>query len=51
MNTAIGILLALAIGGACRYFNVPVPAPPTLIGVLLIACITAGYMVVDQLMK
>jgi XapX domain-containing protein len=51
MNTAIGIVLALAIGGACRYFNVPVPAPPTLMGVVLIACITGGYILVDQLMK
>ena len=51
MNTAISIVLALAIGAACRYFNVPVPAPPTLLGVLLIACITAGYMFVDRLMQ
>ena len=51
MKTAIGVVLALLIGGACRYFRIPVPAPPTLLGVLLIACITAGYTLVDLLMK
>jgi XapX domain-containing protein len=51
MKTVIGMLLAVAIGGACRYCNVPVPAPPTLLGALLIAGITAGYMLVDRLMK
>ncbi|MEI9972057.1 MAG: XapX domain-containing protein [Ignavibacteriota bacterium] len=51
MKIAISIVLALAIGGGCRYFDIPVPAPPTLIGVLLIACITAGYMFVNLLLK
>jgi XapX domain-containing protein len=45
------MLLALAIGGACRYFDIVVPAPPRLFGVLLIACITGGYLLVDRLMK
>jgi XapX domain-containing protein len=47
MKTAISIVLALLIGGACRRFDLPVPSPPTLLGVLLIACITAGYMAAD----
>ena len=51
MKTAIGIVLALLIGGACRYFKIPAPAPPTLLGVLLIAGITAGYMLVDWILK
>jgi XapX domain-containing protein len=51
MKTAISAVLALLIGGACRYFEIPVPAPPTLVGVLLIACITAGYILVDWLLK
>ena len=51
MKTAASVLLALGIGGACRYYNIPVPAPPSLLGVLLIACITAGYILVDWLQK
>jgi XapX domain-containing protein len=51
MKSAISILLALVIGGGCRYFDVPVPSPPTLMGVLLIGGITAGYMLVNLAMK
>ena len=51
MKTAISMALALAIGGGCRYYGVPVPAPPTLLGVILIGCITGGYMLVDLAMK
>jgi XapX domain-containing protein len=51
MKTAISTVLALAIGAGCRYFDVPVPAPPTLLGVILIGCITGGYMLMDLAMK
>jgi len=51
MKAAIGMVLALIGGGACRYFDIPIPAPPTLLGVLLIACMTAGYMGADWLIK
>ncbi len=44
----IGILIAFLIGAACRYFNLPVPAPPTIYGVLLIFAITLGYIVADN---
>jgi XapX domain-containing protein len=51
MRTGLGMLIAFGIGVACRYFSVPVPAPPTLFGVVLIACITAGYLFADRLFK
>lgn len=44
----IAILLALAIGAACRLFEIPLPAPPTLLGVGLIFAITVGYMATDR---
>lgn len=44
----IGILIALLIGAACRYFKLPVPAPPTVYGVLLIMAITLGYILTDN---
>jgi XapX domain-containing protein len=46
----IGILIAFLIGAACRYFNLPVPAPPTIYGVLLIFAITLGYIVADNVL-
>jgi XapX domain-containing protein len=47
MKIAVSIILGLLIGGSCRWFAVPVPAPPTLIGALLVLSITVGYVAVD----
>ncbi len=48
MKLALALVLALLIGAACRYFEIPVPAPPRLQGALLILAITLGYMAVDR---
>lgn len=44
----VSILLAFSIGAGCRYFDIPVPAPPKLLGGLLIIAITVGYMTADR---
>ncbi|MEJ7863119.1 MAG: DUF1427 family protein [Pyrinomonadaceae bacterium] len=44
----IGVFIAFVIGAACRYFNLPVPAPPTIYGVLLIFAISLGYIAADN---
>ena len=49
-NFVFGVLLAFAIGAACRWLRVPIPAPPSLYGVLLILAITLGYLAVDRLL-
>jgi XapX domain-containing protein len=49
MKVALGLLLALAIGVACRLAGIPLPAPPVLIGALLVLAMTLGYVVADQL--
>ncbi len=46
----IGFLIAILIGAACRYFKLPVPAPPTIYGVLLIMAITLGYIITDNIL-
>ncbi|MFK8017642.1 MAG: DUF1427 family protein [Gammaproteobacteria bacterium] len=43
IGTAIGVLLGLAIGFACRWFDIPSPAPPTIMGALLVVAMTLGY--------
>jgi XapX domain-containing protein len=48
LKLIIGIIIALIIGAACRYFKLPVPAPPTIYGVLLILAITLGYIITDK---
>lgn len=52
MTTAlVGIVLALAIGIACRWLDIPVPAPPRLQGALLVVAMTAGFLVADTLIN
>lgn len=42
-QAAVALALSLSIGLACRFFNLPLPAPPTFIGVLMIAGLALGY--------
>ena len=48
MKSVVGLLLGLAIGAACRWFEIPIPAPQRLIGALLVVAMTAGYLLVDR---
>ena len=45
--TISGILLGLGIGAACRWFDIPLPAPPKFIGALLVVAMTLGYVGTD----
>jgi len=47
IKDVVSVLLALLIGASCRWFEIPVPAPPRLFGALLIIAITGGYMLTD----
>ncbi len=49
MKIALGFLLAFGIGAACRIAGVPLPAPPVLIGALLVVSMTLGFMATDML--
>ena len=50
ITALIGIALALAIGFACRWLDIPVPAPPRLQGALLVVAMTAGCLAADRLL-
>jgi XapX domain-containing protein len=41
-KTLLAILLGVLIGAGCRWFDVPVPSPPRLLGALLVVAITLG---------
>lgn len=47
----VGILLGLAIGAGCRWFDVPVPAPPKLTGALLVVAMTLGFVGADYVLS
>ena len=51
MNELIGILLGLGIGAACRWFDIPAPAPPRVTGALLVAAMTLGFLGADYVLS
>lgn len=48
MKVFLGLALAFAIGFACRAFGIPSPAPPVIVGALLVVAMTIGYLLVDR---
>ncbi len=39
-----GVPLGLCIGGFCRYFDLPLPAPPQMVGSFLVIAMTLGFL-------
>jgi XapX domain-containing protein len=48
MKIALGLSLAALIGVLCRLTGLPLPAPPVLVGALLVLSMTVGYLLVDR---
>jgi len=47
----LGIVVALVIGGIVRLLRLPIPAPPTVYGALMVLGTTLGYLAVDYWLK
>ena len=47
-KTLIGLALGFAIGLGCSLLAIPVPAPPVLVGALLVVAMTLGYTLTDR---
>ena len=50
-KTFAGIFLGLLIGSACRWFDIPLPSPPKLLGALLVVAMTVGYMATGKFLS
>jgi XapX domain-containing protein len=48
MKSVLGLVLAFALSFACRAFGIPSPAPPLVLGALLVMTMTIGYIAVDR---
>jgi XapX domain-containing protein/PAS domain S-box-containing protein len=46
----IGLVLGLVIGAGCRFFDIPSPAPPRLIGACLLLAMTVGFVTADHIL-
>lgn len=44
----IGLLLGFGIGLGCQLGGLPAPAPPVLVGALLVLAMTSGYVLADR---
>jgi XapX domain-containing protein len=51
MKIVIALLMGFTVGAICRWFDIPVPSPPKLLGALLVVATTLGYMAVDRLLS
>jgi len=49
MRIAASMILGILIGAGCRWFEIPVPAPPRIIGALLVVAMTIGYLATDKM--
>lgn len=43
----IGLVLGFLIGFGCRWFDLPLPAPPRIVGALLVVFMTLGFLGAD----
>lgn len=43
----LGIVLAFLIGIGCRWFDLPLPAPPRIVGAMLVVLMTLGFLSAD----
>lgn len=48
MTLLLGVCVSFLVGAGCRFFDIPVPAPPVIPGALLVFAMTVGYGAVDR---
>jgi len=44
----LGLTVGLRIGVGCRFYDIPSPAPPRLIGALLLVAMTLGFVAANR---
>jgi len=47
----VGLILGLIVGAGCRFFDIPSPAPPRLIGAGLLLAMTLGFVTADHVLQ
>lgn len=46
-NAVIGLVLGFCIGVGCRWLDLPLPAPPRIVGALLVVAMSLGFIGTD----
>lgn len=47
----VGLFLGFLIGFGCRWFDLPLPAPPRIVGALLVVFMTLGFLGTDLVLS
>jgi XapX domain-containing protein len=47
ISALLGLILGFLIGAGCRWFDLPLPAPPRIVGALLVVAMTVGFLGAD----
>ena len=50
LKPILGILLGLLIGVVCRFFEIPLPGPPAILGAFLAVAMATGYTATDRVL-
>jgi XapX domain-containing protein len=50
LKPILGILLGLLIGVFCRFFEIPLPGPPAILGAFLAVAMATGYTLTDRML-
>jgi XapX domain-containing protein len=45
-----GVVVGVLIGVGCRFFEIPLPGPPAILGAFLAVAMATGYTVTDKLL-
>jgi XapX domain-containing protein len=45
-----GVVVAVLIGVGCRFFEIPLPGPPAILGAFLAVAMATGYTVTDKIL-
>lgn len=50
MKISIGLLVAVCVGIGCRWFGIPLPGPPAIMGAAMAVAMATGYTATDYLL-
>jgi XapX domain-containing protein len=49
-KTVLGVIVGILIGVGCRFFGIPLPGPPAILGAFLAVAMATGYTVTDKVL-
>jgi XapX domain-containing protein len=50
VKTLCGVVVGVLIGIGCRFFEIPLPGPPAILGAFLAVAMATGYTVTDRVL-